>query len=556
MRTFRKRKATGIGLDKIDRAMLDAVELDRELSKRKLYNFFKIAWPVVDPASFVDGWHLGCICEHLQALYTGEIKNIVINIPPRHCKSTLCAVMFPAWIWTQDSSSRFFTFSYAHELALRDAVKCRRLVESEWYQQRWGALSTLPKEQQTILVSDQNQKRRYETTNNGSRVSSSVGGAVTGEGGDFLICDDPHNVKEAESDTVRENTLRWWKESVSTRMNDVKTGRKLIIQQRVHERDLAGYCLEEAGYYPLVLPAEYEPDHPFLYTGDIRKELNEILWEEKFDRTSLNILKKELGSYAVAGQLQQRPSPRGGGLFKREWLQVLPREKVPSGIKAVRGWDLAGTDSNPSESAGPAYTAGVLIGYYMDKIYILDCASFRMSPGKLEMAIEAILQRDFQRKDVEVLLQSFPQDPGQAGKAQARNYINRFRQYPIRFSPETGSKETRALPLAARAEIGDVYIVKGDWNDRYIQEATTFPRGRYKDQIDASSRGYAELVTIMGMDTIEESLGSTIPIAHPNYADVVIRDYDEVESYEVSRSNGSRGNKRNKDLVGAPIWRM
>jgi len=457
--------------------MLNEVSIDRELGKRSFHDFVRLTWPAIDPAPFADGWHIKLICKYLEKCYRREIKRLVINIPPRHCKSSIVAVLFPVWCWIQDASIRFFFFSYALNLCERDSVKCRRLIESDWFRERWGDI--------VELADDQNQKRRYETTKQGYRTIASVGGSVTGEGGDFLIVDDPHNVVEGESESVRRSTVEWWKEAVSTRLNDAKTGVKIIIQQRVHEEDLAGEMIK-VGYKHLVLPCKYEYDHPYVHPEDPREIDGELIWEEKFGEREVKNLEDAMGVYAAAGQLQQRPAPRQGGMFDPKWFKEITYDKVPSGGIIVRGWDLAASSDKRA-----AWTCGVLIKKVEGKYYIINVCRFRLTPGALEAKIKAIVDADDEGHHVR--LQSFPQDPASAGKLSAQHLKTMLAGYPIRTSLESGDKEIRAQSFAAQVEIGNVFIVKDVWNEIYLDECGSFPNGKFLDQVDASSRAFHEI---------------------------------------------------------------
>src|SRR5262249_32450832 len=262
-----------------------------------LHEFVRQAWHVLEPQTvFVPGFHIDAICEHLEAITRGEIRNLIINVPPRHMKSLLVSVFWPAWEWIRKPHLRYLCSSYAQGLSVRDSLKCRRLVESPWYQARWG--------DRFKLTSDQNTKLRFDNDRSGYRLSTSVGGAVTGEGGDRILVDDPHNVSEAESDAVRESTTNWFDVAMSTRVNDPRTAAKVIVMHRCHQRDLSGHLLEQGGWDHLCLPAEYEATERVtsINWSDPRIEIGELLWPERFGAGEIASLKTSLGSYGAAGQ--------------------------------------------------------------------------------------------------------------------------------------------------------------------------------------------------------------------------------------------------------------
>jgi len=248
-------------------------DLNREQATRHLKDFIRQAWPVIEPSTpFVPGWHLDAICEHLEAVTAGQIRNLLITIPPRHMKSLAVSVFWPCWEWIRWPQRRWLFASYADSLSIRDSVRCRRLIQSPWYQSLFG--------DRFALTEDQNEKHRYDNDRSGCRIASSVGGSNTGEGGDRIVCDDPHNIHEAESDVIRKNACDWWDKVMSTRFHDPKTVAKLIIMQRVHYSDLAGHVLEQGGYDHLCLPAEYEGVQRTTIIGwtDPRHDSGELLW--------------------------------------------------------------------------------------------------------------------------------------------------------------------------------------------------------------------------------------------------------------------------------------
>lgn len=472
-----------------DRFLLDQVnpartlrELDRVDSEASLRQFIQLSWPILEPGrEFIMGWHIDAICEHLEAVSNGEIIRLLINVPPGCMKSLTTEVFWPAWEWGPRGRPdlRYVSASYSNDLTVRDNRRCRNLIKSQWYQDIWG--------DRFSLTGDQNAKMKFETNHTGFKIATSVGGLGTGERGDRFIIDDPHNIKDGESDAKRMAALLWFTETVPTRMNDPEKSAIVVIMQRVHEQDISGYILEEElGYEHLMIPMEFEPERKcFTSIGfeDPRSEDGELMWPERMTKAVLERDKKVLGEYAVASQFQQRPSPRGGGMFKEHWFEIV--DAPPAVRESVRGWDLAAT-----ETAGAAYTAGVKISKCKDGyFYIEDAKRVRASDHEVERLILHTAAEDGFFTKI-----SGPQDPGQAGKVQAKYYVRQLAGYDVRFTPETGDKITRAGPLASQAEAGNVKIVRGLWNREFLDELTTFPFGKFKDQVDAASRAFAELI--------------------------------------------------------------
>ena len=408
--------------------------------------------------------------------------------------SMLTNVFHPAWEWGPRglASHRFISASYEQGLAGRDLVRGRDLVKSEWFQERW------PIE----FKDDQDQKTYYENTQTGWRKASSVRSALTGYRGDRIIIDDPHSVKTAESEADRAEALRWFTETVPTRLN-TKDSAIIIIMQRLHEQDISGLILStELGqeYTHLMLPMEYESDRGCsttivdMKTGnpfeDPRTGEGELLFPERFDRDSVDSLKRALrsfgGTYAEASQLQQRPAPRGGGRFKRDHFKIW-KGPLPEGRRRTRGWDLAASKGSRS-----AFTAGVLMSQLPDgRIVIEDIVRDRMDPFDVEERIRVCAQVDGPNTRT-----SIPQDPGAAGVAWKAHMAKKLGGHDVHFSPESGDKDTRALGLAAQVEAGMVYLVEAGWNAVFLSEAAAFgPGAAFKDQIDASTRAYSDLVS-------------------------------------------------------------
>ena len=426
--------------------------------------FIRQAFRYMDPVPFIDGRHIAIMTEYLEAFIAGEIPRLLLNIPPGHMKSLTVSVLLNAWAWTKPErvGLRFMATSYRADLALRDADKTRELIRGQWYMERWGDVVGALRDTKLAIRKDQDQKTRFANSKGGYRFSTSVAG-IMGEGGDFVILDDPHNVEQAESDDDRDSTVERIRMALPTRVRS-KRGGACVMMQRLHERDYAGHMIADgADLVHLCLPARYEKKHPFAAVpiklesgrklpGDPREDDGALLWPELFDEKRLSALETEIGSYAVAGQLQQRPHPREGGLFKRKWFRdkFVEKADVPKGGAIVRGWDLAATPKTAANASKAAYTVGLRLRYVERKIYVENVVRFRGSPHKVRTTMIDV--GDLDGKGVII---DFPQDPGQAGKSQAEDIAADFPRQRVFYSPETGDKSTRAEAAAAQAEAGD-----------------------------------------------------------------------------------------------------
>lgn len=456
----------------------DWLEIEREYCRRSLANFARQAWDVLEPASELKwGWALDAICEHLEAVTSGDILRLLMNVPPGSMKSLLTGVLWPAWEWGPCGlpQHRFLGTAHAQALAIRDNMKCRRLIESEWYQTLWP----------TELTSDQNTKTKFENKRTGFREAMAFT-SMTGSRGDRVILDDPISADAANSEAELENARLTFTETLPTRVNNERSA-IVVIKQRLNERDTSGVILDMGlPYEHLCIPMRFEEERRCT-TGigwtDPRKRDGELMFPERFPEAQVAELERTLGPYGTAGQLQQRPAPRGGGMFKREWFDIIPAEPVD--VRWVRGWDLAAT-----ESADAAWTAGVKMGRARNGEFIIaDVVRIQGAPAAVERLIV-----NTARQDGKSVQGSIPQDPGQAGKAQAIYLIRQLAGYNYHASPESGDKETRAQPLAAQAEVGNVKLVDGPWVRAFLDEISTFPVGKWMDQVDAASRAFSELV--------------------------------------------------------------
>jgi predicted phage terminase large subunit-like protein len=477
-------------------------EIDRELATRHLREFVRLAWPIVEPSTpFVPGWHIDAIIEHLEAVTRGQIRNLLINVPPRHMKSLLVSVFWPAWEWILYPGRRWLYSSYAATLSTRDSVRCRMLIESPWYQARWG--------DRFSLAGDQNTKIRFENNRSGYRIATSVGGSATGEGGDRIVCDDPHNVGEVESDSVRKGTLDWFDVVMSTRVNDPKTTARVVVMQRCHQQDLSGHLLEQGGWEHLCLPAEYEGPKCITSIGwsEPREQVGELLWLEQFGPAEIADWKRRMGSYAAAGQLQQRPSPAGGGIIKRHWFRFwqprgakLPPVEVrlPDGtyqfIVAIelptqcddqlQSWDCAFKDLATSD-----FVVGQSWARIGGNFLLIEQTRARMDCPATVKAVRELSARRPQA------LAKLIEDKAN-GSAVIQMLANEIPGI-LPVSPQ-GGKEARAAGVSPVIEAGNVYLPHPDfasWVKDFIEECAAFPYGKHDDQVDAMTEALLWWIT-------------------------------------------------------------
>lgn len=486
-----------------------------------LYEFIKQAWTAgaIDGGTiFTEGWHIKVICEHLEAVANRQIKNLIINMPPRCAKSSIVSIAFPAWVWLNKPREQFMYCSYASSLALRDSVRCRRLMLSPWYQKRWG--------NRFALVGDQNTKGRFDNNQGGYRMTTSTGGSITGEGGNMLIADDPNNTKDGDnSDIKRERTIEWWNHVWSTRLNDKKNDCRVVVQQRYHVRDVTGYITSHDDlneWTKLILPMEYEAENKTSTIilpstngkpwEDPRKEDGELLWPERFDEAAVKSLKNDLGSEAaVAGQLQQRPASREGNIIKKAWFQWWKDSQPPQIEFVVQSWDTAFSEKKTS-----AYSACTTWGVFYDHNYIENIILLSMWRGRVEYVelremakrlyydyrdtgknheprfqgrpidlflIEARASGDPLIKDLQLGgIKAIPVDPaGRGNKIQRLNFITPLLEGQRVWLPAKPPSYDHLLPFA----------------DEFIENVACYPNLESNDIVDTMSQALMKLKTGM-----------------------------------------------------------
>lgn len=306
------------------------------------------------------------------------------------------------------------------------------------------------------------------------------------------ILDDPHSVDDANSLVKLEADIVTFREALPSRVNNDQSA-IVIVMQRLHEKDVSAVAVD-LGYDHLCIPMRYEEGRSkwVVGAGDPRTREGELMFPERFPEKQVAELERTLGAYATAGQLQQRPAPREGGLFKASWFETI--RAMPNDItRTVRGWDLAATAKSVTND--PDWTAGVLMSRTREGLFIIHgCRRFRGTPMEVENAL--IQQAPIDGTHVTIRL---AQDPGQAGKAQAEGLVRKLAGYTVRVERPTGDKATRASPLAAQAEAGNVRILAtGDpdrdaWIQPFLDELCLFPASAHDDQVDAAADAFSEL---------------------------------------------------------------
>jgi len=486
-----------------------------------LYEFVKAAWPFFDPADFVENWHLQDICEHLEAVARGQIPRLLINVPPRTGKTSIVSICFVAWVWAQRQKGplmgpqvSFFYASYAEQLSLEHSLKTRRLIESAWYKKHWG--------NRFKLVSDRNRTGHFENDKGGYRMASSVDARATGWGADILIADDPHLVKEAESDLVREGVVRWWTETMPSRLNDRRTGAMVVVMQRVHEGDLSGDILaRDRGYVHFCVPMSYVPCQHVnrridgrietvlgdevaaippedVFWVDRRSEEHELLWPARYPASEVLKLEKELGPYAYAGQYQQTPAPRGGGIIRTDWWQTWTDAKAAEhgaapGTYPACEYILGSLDTAYTEKEENDPSALSVWGVWRDRvgnpnIMLMFCWQERLPIHDLVSRVGA----DCKRYKIDRLII----EDKAAGHSVSQELYRLFGSFDFGIelvNPRTGfikspDKVARLQTVVHLFAEGLVWAPDKAWADDMIKQCALVPRAVHDDLADSMSQ--------------------------------------------------------------------
>jgi predicted phage terminase large subunit-like protein len=433
----------------------------------------------MEPAPFVDGWVLDALVEHFMALVRGDIRKLMVNIPPRHTKSSFL-VAFRAWLWTINPTERILAASYNLGLSLRDNLRVRRIIEDPWFQTRYGT--------QVQLRPDQNAKYYYENTASGSQMAISVTGGVTGHGGSYLIIDDAHNASEAHSDVERESAIIWFREVWSNRLNDANKDRMIVVGQRIHENDVCGYILKERpDWTALILPAYYEPSRRCVTPiwSDPRSVEGELLWPERFSVETLEGLKRDLGSLGFAAQYQQLPAPAGGAVFKSSWFRYFTEAdshyelEQPERVKRVlveKCHTFITVDLAISQKQTADYTVMSVWRLTPDReLLLIDCIREHFDNPEQQKQIQLLYQR---YQPIYILIESVAY--------QLAILQQLLRQgIPVREYKPVKDKVSRASTAAVFYEAGRIYHPKSAiWKQIVEDELLMFPMAEHDDVVD------------------------------------------------------------------------
>lgn len=501
MTALRKSKDIGEILE-----ALTIADVDQAVYERSFYKFVKAAWSVLEPSTkFIDGRHIACKCEYLEAVTLGQIQFLIINEPPRHMKSLTTTVMWPCWEWITKAHLRYLFTSYSGELSNTHSMHRRTLIESDWYQSFWA--------DKFSLRHDNNRKTEFENDRTGIMTSTSTGATATGKGGNRIIIDDPLNPEQALSDVERPAANTYFDQTLYTRLNDKVVDSILLIMQRLHQKDLTGHLLQEKkemGWVHLNLQAEAERrtiiSLPISKSEWVREE-GDVLWPKKESKAMLDIARVALGSYAYGGQYQQTPSPTEGGLIDKSWWRRYVVRPL-SLHRVIMSVDAAFKDLKTS-----SFVCVQVWGEVGADIYLLECARIRIDFVKTVKLIITIRNRWIEQG---IPISAILVEDKANGTAIISSLKSKIRGI-IAVEPR-GNKNARAVAHSPTIEAGNVFIPEGLEGDIFIDEWSMIPYSEFMDQVDAGSQAFDYLslkMTILGL----EQMNNDIPAMESANAD-------------------------------------
>jgi predicted phage terminase large subunit-like protein len=455
------------------RPMTEAQQVAREMS---LAEFFRQAWHVLEPSTpLVWNWHLEVMAEHLQALYEGRLRthNLAISVPPGSAKSRVVSVIFPAWVWIRQPSWRGIFASGNPRVSTRDSLLTRALIGSAWYQTTFGI--------QWAMSDSQDQKTLFTNSMTGSRMATTSGSKITGDRGDFLGVDDALDSADAYSKASRDAVNIWFSQAFANRLNDLRTGKRCIIAQRLHSEDPIGFVMtnEPSQWEHIVIPMLWEEARRAVTSlgwTDPRTTDGELMFPERFPADIVEAERQRLGSSGFAGQMQQRPASAEGELFKRGCMQFLPADAAPVFTQVILSLDTAFSVKTTAD-----YSVCIVLGQFDKGILILDVVKGRYAYPQLKALCEELAAR------------WHPSAVVVEHKASGQSLVQSLQQETVlpvvAVVPDT-DKIARAHAITPTWEAHRVFaLMNAPWLSDFEEEIYAFPKAPHDDQTDAFTQG-------------------------------------------------------------------
>jgi predicted phage terminase large subunit-like protein len=464
------------------------IELKKSIYRESYYSFYTDAFAQLHKGQMYDeNWHAEYLASILEAEFwriKGEKpreKDIIINVPFRSSKSMLVTVIFPVWCWSIDPAFKFICVSYSSDLALEHAQLSKDLLRSEWFKRYYG--------DKVKIRPDANSKEFYKNFHDGYRKSVGTGGQITGSGADIIIIDDPQNPKLASSEAERQNTIHFHDHTLFSRLNQPDIGVRMLVMQRLHERDLTGHLIDEdegrpEDYQHICIPGEY--DESLIKPPELRKYYSEegLFWKTRFNWNTLNAYKKALGELQYAGQINQTPAPPEGSIWKKDWFEILSPNDITRHEWKEPTHFILDTAYTAKQSEDPS---GILCYFMRDGImYIVNIAEvWKEFPALLEWIKAYVKVNDYTANSIIYV------EPKASGKSvvQTLRSTTNLNIAEIESDMLKDDKITRANAVAPILQSAKVKLIKGAWNDKFLSQVTLFPNAKHDEFVDCLSYG-------------------------------------------------------------------
>lgn len=451
--------------------MTISIQEYRALLRSDLSVFIERTFRHLDPqTNYAHNWHIDLLADRLTQVAEGKIKRLIINVPPRSLKSITASIAFPAWLLGHHPAKRVVCASYGQDLSNKLARDCYSVMNADWYK------AIFP----TRLGSSRSPIADFETTERGGRLATSVGGVLTGRGGDILIIDDPVKPDEAMSDSQRKAANDWFDNTLYSRLNSKATGAIIIIMQRLHLDDLVGHVLEKEDWEIVSLPAEAVEDETWYYRSLAGAEVHhrsrgEALHPAQEPPQALKALRNTMGEYAYSAQYQQSPVPMGGGLVKEVWLRRYTAATRPKHFDYIlQSWDTANKASEVAD-----YSVCTIWGVKDKELYLLEVIRERLEYPDLKRLVIETLNRWGAKY---VLIED------KASGVQLIQDLQRT-SYRIEGIKCTDEKAMRLIQQTPAIEAGKVLFPESaPWLDTFLKEVLTFPMSKHDDQVDSMAQ--------------------------------------------------------------------
>lgn len=447
----------------------DKIAAFNALMRTSFSHFTRRVFMELNPGTdYQHNWHIDLMCEYLDAVLQGEIRRLLITIPPRYMKSIVVSTAFPAWVLGHDSTRQILAASYANDLAIKLNVDTRNVVESEWFRRAYPNFQ---------MATDQNEKGYFRTTTGGHRKATTVGSSRIGFGGDILIFDDPLNPKKAASKVERESANSWFDQSFYTRQNNKKTAAIVGVMQRLHQKDLVGHLMEKGGYTLVSIPAVAEKQTIISYGKvNLTREAGDILHPAREGPTEIEEAKITLGTAAFSAQYQQNPTPADGEIFKLSWFRYY--REAPEFIRIIQSWDTA-YKADKLNDPSVCTTWGIA----NNGNYLLDVTRERLIYPDLKVKVMALAGK---WNPSAILIED------KASGQSLLQDLGRETSLPVIPIEPEGDKLTRASVISPTIEAGRCYLPESaPWLHDFLTELATFPNCDNDDQVDSVSQMFS-----------------------------------------------------------------